>query len=267
MVDLCSSSEEKFGMDKLLEIMVLLRSPDGCPWDREQDHKSIRANMIEEAYETADAIDRESKVDLCEELGDVLMQVVFHSRIAQENGEFDFSDVTDGICRKLILRHPHVFGDVKVRNSDDVLNNWDAIKKEEKHQQSYTDTLRAVPSSFPALMRAQKVAKRAAKAGFEWSDVFGPIDKIGEETKELIESINSGDKDKILQEYGDLLFSVANVARYLDIDAEEALFRATDKFINRFANVEHIACESKKDMKDVSAEQLDIWWNEAKNNI
>ena len=265
MVNL-SCSGKKYNIENLLEIMRLLRSPQGCPWDREQSHASIRSNMIEEAYEAVDAIDRGSSADLCEELGDVLLQVVFHSQMSGEAGEFDFSDVTDGICRKLILRHPHIFGDTVANTSAEVLDNWDRIKRAEKHHSSYSETLEAVPRAFPALMRAQKVQKRAAKAGFDWQDATGPLEKIREETAELTESLNSGDKASAVEEYGDLLFSAVNLARHIGIDSENALGDATEKFIKRFAAVEKLAQSHGCNMKDVSDKQLDAWWEQVKKS-
>lgn len=265
MVNL-SCKDDKYGVEELLQIMQILRSPGGCPWDIEQSHASIRADFIEEVYEAADAIDRADKTDLCEELGDVLLQVVFHSQIARESGEFDFTDVTDGICRKLILRHPHIFADTVVSGSDEVLDNWDRIKRQEKHQQSYTETLQAVPRAFPALMRAQKVQKRAAKAGFDWRDTDGPLQKVFEEAAELSQSLEAGESSSVTEEFGDLLFSVVNLARHIKVNSEEALAMATDKFIKRFAKVEEIAAKNGCDMADVPDKQLDEWWEQVKHN-
>ncbi len=265
MVNL-SSKDGKYGLEDLLCIMQILRSPGGCPWDIEQTHASIRADFIEEVYEVADAIDRADNVDLCEELGDVLLQVVFHSQIARESDEFDFSDVTDGICRKLILRHPHIFADTVVSNSDEVLDNWDRIKREEKHQQSYTETLQAVPKAFPALMRAQKVQKRASKAGFDWKDAEGPLQKVFEEANELSQSLKGEQATSVTEEFGDLLFSVVNLARHIKVNSEQALEMATDKFIKRFALVEELAIKNGCDMADVSDKQLDEWWERVKHN-
>ena len=175
------SKKQNYKMDDLVEIMRLLRSKDGCPWDREQTHLSIRKNLIEEAYEVCDALDQQNTALLCEELGDLLLQVIFHSRIAQEAGTFNLDDVADGICKKLIVRHPHIFADVLVSGSDEVLDNWDEIKKREKGQHSATETLRAVPMVFPALMRSQKVQKRAAKAGFDYPDVLMALEDLEKE--------------------------------------------------------------------------------------
>lgn len=256
--------KEKYDFGDLCRIMTVLRK--NCPWDKEQDHTSIRNNMLEEAYEVADAIDTHDNDALLEELGDVLLQVVFHSEIEREKGTFDIGDVSDGICKKLIHRHPHIFADVNVSGTDDVLNNWDGIKREEKGQNSYTDTLNSVPKAFPALMRAQKVQKRAAKAGFDWDNIDGAKDKIMEETGEVISAFESGDSQAVAEEIGDLLFSVVNVSRFLHVDAEEALCAATDKFISRFAKVEQLAAQHGIEMESADIDQLDRLWDQAKIN-
>lgn len=227
--------KESYVISDLLEIMRLLRSENGCPWDREQTHASIRQSMIEEAYETADAIDQQNKEMLCEELGDVLLQVVFHAQIGQEDGTFCFDDVVDGICKKLVERHPHVFGSVIAETSDAVLQNWEAIKQKSKHQNSVTDTLVAVPTAFPALMRAQKVQKRAAKSG---RDVFATehvFDEIHQKTDLLQKET---EQEKRFELLGSLLLSVVGAARSMDLDCELAMTRATDAFIETFAKNE-----------------------------
>lgn len=258
--------KENYNVDDLIKIMKVLRGENGCPWDREQTHKSIRNNFIEEVYEVCDAIDNNDMDALKEELGDVLLQVVFHTEMETENSNFDLNNVSDGICKKLILRHPHIFGDVKADTTDKVLDNWDKIKMEEKGQESYTDTLNAVPKAFPALIRAAKVQKRAAKANFDWPDVYEPLLKISEELSELQEEIEKDDSAKIFEEYGDLLFAMVNVSRFLKIDSEEALQSATNKFINRFAKVEALCKERGIDMKNASLETLDSIWDEIKHN-
>ncbi len=257
--------KQNYNIDDLLKIMEILRSEEGCPWDREQTHDSIRNNFLEEAYEVADAIDRNSKVDLKEELGDCLLQVAFHSQIAKENGDFDINGVADGVCKKLILRHPHVFGEVQADTAEKVLDNWDKIKMVEKGQESYTDTLKSVPKAFPALLRAAKVQKRAAKANFDWEDVYEPLMKVGEELSELEEAVEDGCPLRISEEFGDLLFAAVNVSRFLKIDAEQALASATDKFINRFEMVEQKAKKKGIDMKNASLEELDCIWDEVKS--
>lgn len=254
-----------YDINDLVKIMELLRSENGCPWDREQTHVSIRANVIEEAYEVADAIDSGSPDSLKEELGDLLLQVVFHCRMDEEDGGFDFNSVCDGICKKLIYRHPHIFSDVSADNADEVLKNWDALKKKEKHQETYTDTMLSVPRAFPALMRAQKVQKRAARAGFDFEDASDVYDKIAEEMVEVSDAVSSGDPDKIREEYGDLLFSAVNLSRFLKVDAEEALAASTDKFISRFAKVEELADRRGIDMPNTPVSELDKLWDEAKD--
>ena len=248
----------------LLRIIEILRGDNGCPWDREQDHHSIRNNFLEETYEVLDAIDRDDVENLREELGDVLLQVVFHSRMEEEAGRFGFKDVCDRICKKLILRHPHVFGDVRAETSAEVLNNWDEIKKKEKGQDTFTDTLNSVPRAFPALMRAAKVQKRAAKAGFDWADCAEAMDKLEEEMAELEAARTDGSAEETLEEMGDLLFSMVNVSRFLHCDPEEALTKATDKFIRRFAKVERLAAEKGLDMRSASMTELDKLWEQAK---
>lgn len=256
--------KENYDIYDLIRIMEHLRSEDGCPWDREQSHESIRSNVIEEAYEVADAIDSGSQEMLVEELGDLLLQVVFHARMDEEAGGFNFNDVCDGICKKLVYRHPHVFGDVNADTSDEVLKNWDALKKTEKKQESFTDTLNSVPKAFPALMRSQKVQKRAARAGFDFDNKSDVYDKVAEEMVELSDADALADNKKVFEEYGDLLFSVVNLARFLNIDAEEALAASTDKFIARFEKVEKLANERNIDMPNTPITELDKLWDEVK---
>jgi len=266
MISKTSYKREKYSIEDFLEVMKILREPGGCPWDIEQTHKSIRRDLLEEAYETADAIDLDDSTALCEELGDLLLQVVFHADIARRNGEFTFDEVVDGITKKLILRHPHVFGDVEANTSAEVLDNWEKIKRVEKHQESYTDTLESVPRAFPALLRAAKVQKRAAKAGFDWDEMSGAFEKISEETAELKDAVQSGVQADINEEFGDLLFSMVNVSRFVGTDAEDSLAKATDKFIARFKLVEAECVKMGKDMKEMTLVELDDIWNRVKHN-
>ena len=233
----------------------------------EQTHKSIKNDFIEETYEVIEAIDLEDSDLLREELGDVLLQVVFHSRIEQEKNSFNFDDICDGICKKLIVRHPHVFGEVTVNSTGDVLKNWDAIKMQTKGQETYTETLESVAKSLPALMRAQKVGKRAMRAGMDFNNVEEAVSCITAEKSELDEAIASGDTANIEEEIGDLLFSCVNASRHLGIDAEQALTTATEKFIKRFSVTEKLICEENRDMKTMSIEELDTYWSKAKNII
>lgn len=254
--------KEKYTYEDLLEIMRILRCPEGCVWDREQDHKSIRRSFIEETYEAVEAIDNDDPVLLQEELGDVLLQVVFHAQIEAEAGRFTMDDVADGICKKMIYRHPHVFGSVEVKNSDEVLTNWDALKQKEKHQKSTTETLESVARSLPGLIRAEKVQHKAAKVGFDWDEVSGALDKVREETAEVARAIN-GDGDPS-EELGDLLFAVVNVARFLKTDPEDAINRTTDKFIRRFAQVEQAAKDAGRSLSEMSLAEMDALWDTAK---
>ncbi len=253
--------KDNYDVYDLLKITRLLRSENGCPWDKVQTHQTIRNNLIEEAYEAADAIDRNSAADMCEELGDLLLQVVFHSVIGEETNEFTLDKAADGVCKKLILRHPHVFGEVKADTPAQVLDNWDKIKMQEKHQQSYTDTLESVPQAFPALMRAQKLQKRAAKAGFDWDGVDGPLDKVEEELRELREAIKTG--ENVSEEFADLLFSCVNISRFIKADSEEALQSGCNKFIRRFSAVEKM-CD--KSMDEMSPDELNALWEKAKES-
>ena len=224
--------KEHYNLDDFRQVIEILRHPGGCPWDQEQTHASIRRNLLEEAYEAAEAIDTENPDLLREELGDVLMQVLFHASIEADGGRFDLDDVADEAVKKLIFRHPHVFGTVEVENSDQVLVNWDQLKRQEKHQERYTDTLDAVARSLPALWRAEKVQKKAAKAGFEWKNQSDYLDKLREEQGE-VEAALKGDGD-LFEELGDLLFITVNLARFTGVDPEDALNAATEKFIRRF---------------------------------
>ncbi len=256
--------KDSYGFNDLVEIMKILRSPEGCPWDREQDHKSIRQNFIEETYEAIEAIDTEDSELLKEELGDVLLQVVFHSEIEQSQGGFNIDDVCDGVCKKLIVRHPHVFGDVVAETSDKVLTNWDNIKMKTKSQKTQSDAIDSVAKSLPALMRSTKVQQKAAKVGFDWDDVNGAMEKVSEELSELKEAVKSSDKENIHEELGDLLFAVVNVSRFLKEDSEKALYDACDKFAKRFRKVEELASEKDINMKEAGIEVLDELWDEAK---
>jgi tetrapyrrole methylase family protein/MazG family protein len=262
MVDF--KQKNSYDMLDLIEIMRILREPGGCPWDAEQTHESIKKNLIEETYEVIEAINKNDKELLCEELGDLLMQVVFHAQMEKEEGSFEFNDITDGICKKLIERHPHVFGQVEISGVDDVLTNWDAIKRKSKGQKTTTQSMNSVPRELPALMRATKLQKKAADVGFDWSDVSGALDKLEEEISELRQAIDNNDCENMAEELGDVLFSAVNVSRFIKTDAEEALTDASDKFLARFTKVESLAKERNIDMKSSSLEELDRLWDEAK---
>ena len=259
--------KDKYNINDLLDIVRLLRSEGGCPWDREQTHESIRSDFIEETCEAVEAIDLKDTALLREELGDVLLQVVFHCRIEEETGSFVFDDVCDEICKKLILRHPHVFGEVKADTTADVLKNWDAIKMDEKGQETYTDTLEQVAKSLPSLMRAQKVGKRAMRAGMDFRSVSDAMACIDNEKAELEKAVAEGNAENIEEEMGDLLFSCVNAARHLGVNAELALKASTDKFIRRFAVTEDLTKAEGIDMKELPIEELDIYWDKAKKII
>ena len=252
--------KDSYNVKDLEEIVRILRAPGGCPWDAEQTHQSIRRNFLEEAYEAAEAIDEENPDHLKEELGDVLLQVVFHARMEQEAGRFDLDGVADGVCKKLIYRHPHVFGDVAVSGTGEVLTNWEELKRKEKGQATNTDALEAVARSLPALWRAEKVQKKAKKAGFDWPEVSGALDKLAEELEELRQAAAQG--TNVAEELGDLLFSAVNVSRFLGVDCEDALNQATDKFIGRFRKVEEQAGE--RPMTEMTLAELDQLWERAK---
>ena len=251
-----------YSYEDFLEIMRLLRAPGGCPWDREQTHSSIRRNFLEETYEVLEAIDQEDSELLREELGAVLLQVVFHALMEQEAGRFDLDAVADGICKKLIFRHPHVFGEVSVSGTGEVLSNWEELKRKEKGQATNTDALEAVARSLPALWRAEKVQKKAKKAGFDWPDVSGALDKLSEELEELKIAVAEG--TNVEEELGDLLFSAVNVSRFVKVDTEEALNGATDKFIGRFRKVEEEAARQGRALEGMSLAELDKLWEHAK---
>ncbi len=246
-------------------IMDTLLGENGCPWDREQTHKSMRRYLIEEAYEVIEAIDEDDASKLQEELGDVLLQVVFHCKIAESEGEFTIQDVIKTISNKMISRHPHVFGEVAEVNVDQVLHNWEKLKMLEKQKKGQLSVM-DIPMQLPALMRAEKVQKKAAKHKFDWDDIEGPKVKLKEELLELQRAIADNEYQHIFEELGDVLFSVVNMARFLNVDPEDALQQATSKFVNRFKMVEEIVRNNGRLLQDYSLEELDVFWNIAKKN-
>lgn len=253
-----------YDVKDLEEIVAILRAPGGCPWDAEQTHESSRRDFLEEAYEVAEAIDEGDPDHLKEELGDVLLQVVFHAQMEREAGRFDLNDAADGVCKKLIYRHPHVFGEVEVSGSAQVLENWDKLKRKEKGQETHTDALNSVARSLPALWRAEKVQKKARKAGFDWDEISGPMDKLYEELDELKTAVE--ENSNIEEELGDLLFAAVNLARFVKVDCENALTSATDKFIRRFAKVEELVNGRGCTMESMTLTELDKFWDEAKKS-
>lgn len=247
----------------LCAVMERLRAPDGCPWDREQTHESIKGDLIEECYELLDAIDERDDDHIIEELGDVLMLIVFHSVIAKEQGRFDADDVSDAVVKKLIYRHPHVFGDKVASTAGEVLANWDTLKAAQRNRKTQTEALCEVPKRFPALMRAAKVQKRAGKVGFDWNSAEEAFPKIGEEANELLDALHDGTNTS--EEAGDLLFAAVNVIRLLKLDPEQVLHDATDKFINRFGRMEQLAREDGTRLESLSFDKQNEYWDKAKS--
>lgn len=256
---------QKYTVDDLVEIIAKLRSPGGCPWDAEQTHESIKKNLIEETYEVIEAINKADSDMLREELGDLLMQVVFHVRLESEKGGFGLDDVADTVCRKLIERHPHVFADTQVSGVGDVLANWDAIKRRSKGHDNRSDAMLGVPRELPALMRSAKIQQKAASAGFDWPDIVGALEKLKEEIGELKQALASGDEAACREELGDILFSAVNVSRFAGCEPEEALTEASDKFIARFMKLEHLIRQKGLAMESMSIEELDSFWHIAKS--
>lgn len=248
--------KERYNIYDLLQIMEVLRSENGCPWDIEQTHESIRTNIIEEAYEVCEAIDCSSPDMLKEELGDLLLQVTFHTQIEREAGNFTFDDVCNDICQKLVYRHPHVFGEVKVSGSEDVLKNWDALKKESKHQQNYSETLESVPKNFPALLRGEKICKRASRAGLPINSAEEYIARIHSGLDSLKLSENEEIHSQNQQILGDTLLDICNLSRILDIDSEKALTYSTNKFIILFRALEEELLAQGKKPDECSDEEL-----------
>ena len=253
-----------YDVDDFRRIIELLRSEKGCPWDREQTHESIRRNFLEEAYEVCEAIDENDTEHLKEELGDVLMQVLFHSRIEEEAGHFDINGVADAACKKLIHRHPHVFGNTEVSDSKDVLENWDEIKRRERSQETVSSVMSGVSKSLPSLWRSEKIQKKAAKAGFDWPDVGGALEKIDEELGELKQAVETG--VGTCEELGDLLFAVVNAARFLDIDPETALHGTCEKFIRRFDFIETEAHNRGLSLEKMSLDEMEELYQLGKKN-
>ena len=254
--------KEHYDLEDFRRIIAILRHPGGCPWDMEQDHRSIRRNFIEETYEVCEAIDTDNTELMREELGDVMMQVFFHASIEEDAGHFDINDVADQAVRKLIFRHPHVFGDRSVSGTGEVLRNWDELKRQEKQQRSTTDTLNAVARTLPALWRAEKVQSKAAKTGFDWPDVHGALEKVEEERQELAQAAEG--QGDAAEELGDLLFAAVNVARKLGIDPEVALNQATEKFIARFQRVESGALRTGQRLDQLTPDELLALWQRSK---
>ena len=259
--------KENYDIEDFRKIIEVLRAPGGCPWDAEQTHESIRRNVIEEAYELAHAIDSKDKENLKEELGDLLMQVIFHTCMEEEQGSFDLNDVADTACKKLVFRHPHVFGDVHCENSEEVLKTWDEVKKIEKAQKTVTNTMEGVAETLPALWRAEKIQKKVAAVGFDWPEVSFALMKVKEETQELEAAIEKGDSENIEEELGDLIFSAVSAARKLGVDPEMALHRACEKSIGRIRFMEKKAAEDGRKLEEMTLSEMEKLYQSAREEI
>lgn len=249
---------------QLVKLMAQLRGPAGCPWDREQTPESLKPFLIEECYEVLDALDEGSPDKVRDELGDLLFQIIFHARIAEEKGAFTITDVISAIVEKMTRRHPHVFGEEKVSTSGEVLVNWEEIKKKEKAHQERTSILDGVPQSLPALLRAHGIQKRAARVGFDWNELDEALPKLDEEIAEFKESLKSKDASGIEEELGDIFFMLVNISRFLEINPEDALRKTISKFIHRFRYIEEHAAEAGRSMNDMTLDEMEMLWQESK---
>jgi tetrapyrrole methylase family protein/MazG family protein len=246
---------------EMLEVVEALRAPDGCPWDREQTHRTLRPYLLEETYELLEAIEAGGKEDVSEELGDILLQVFMHHAIAQEAGEFSIADVAEHATAKMVHRHPHVFGDVEVAGADEVLTNWEGLKHKEQRKRGRVSALEGAPKTLPALAWALSIQKRAARVGFDWKEDQGVLDKVAEEARELAAE---DDRERQEEELGDLMFALVNLARHMKLNPEEALRGSARRFYRRFEDVEEAARRDGRDVREMSAADLDRLWEEAK---
>lgn len=256
--------QKKTPFQKIVEVMARLRGPKGCPWDREQDHKTLKTYLIEEAYEVIEAIDHENDEKTKEELGDLLLQVIFHAQIAREEGKYDIDDVIETLIEKLVRRHPHVFGAKKIKTADAVLAQWHKIKQTEK--KGIRSAIDGVPKGLPALQKAHKVSKKAARVGFDWKHIDEVLAKVDEELDEVKEALKAKDKKHVYEEIGDLLFSIANLSRFLDLDPEDALRNTINKFTARFKLIEKELKRRGRSVNDSSLEEMDEIWNKIKRS-
>jgi tetrapyrrole methylase family protein/MazG family protein len=255
---------ENKGFDRLVAIMRRLRGPGGCPWDAEQTHESLKRYLLEECYEVIEAIDSENRENLKEELGDLLLQPIFHATIAEENGDFTLDDVIETICDKLVLRHPHVFGERVVKTADEQVENWERIKKEEKGEERKS-ALSGVPPQLPALLKAQKITEKAARVGFDWEHADQVFAKVLEELHEFEETMSVGDEKRMEEELGDLLFAIVNLGRFLSLNPEEALRKTIERFSRRFAHIEDTMHARGVNLREASLEEMELLWEEAKS--
>jgi tetrapyrrole methylase family protein / MazG family protein len=257
--------KEKRPLYRFEEIIAALRGENGCPWDRKQTHQSLRPYLIEEAYEALDAIEGGDPAHIREELGDILLQIYLHAEIARERNQFTIDDVAQSIIDKIILRHPHVFGDATVRDADHVAERWEQIKKTEKpHRESILD---GVPKHLPALLKAYRIQQKVSRVGFDWEHIEDVSAKLDEEVGELKGALTSSDKEKVIEEAGDILFSIANLLRFMSINPEEALEKTTMKFIRRFHYIEKRSSEMGKSIEDMTIEEMERLWQEAKGKV
>lgn len=259
--------KDKYDLNDFIRIIDVLRAPGGCPWDIKQTHETLKHNAIEEAWEVCDAIDEGSIDHLREELGDLLMQVIFHASIEKERGGFTLDDVSDEAVKKLIHRHPHVFGQVQADTPEEVLANWDAIKRADRGQQSVASTMDGIPRGLPGLMRSEKIQNKAAKVGFDWPVVAGAMDKLREEVDELQDGIDANDLENIKEELGDVLFSAVNVARFFKIDSEDCMHAACEKFLRRFKYLEEHAAAKGLALEDMSLAQMERIYQQARHDL
>ena len=259
-----NKGKKDYTFDDLIGIIKVLRGDNGCPWDRVQTHETVKMNLIEEAYEAIEALDSGNKDAFADELGDVLLQVVFHSQIGESENTFTITDVLNHVCNKMISRHTHIFGTDKADTPEEVLATWEKNKLKEKGLLATSQSMKDVCSYLPALMRAQKVSSKAAKSGFDWDDIDGVMDKVSEEVTELKEAVKNGNTADIEEELGDLLFACVSVARFADIKAETTLKKATEKFISRFEKVEELAQSQGKSLSDMPLDEQIALWNVAK---
>jgi tetrapyrrole methylase family protein/MazG family protein len=257
-----SLPENLNSFDTLVEIIARLRAPDGCPWDKEQTHKTLRENLLSETYEVLEALDKGEAAELCEELGDLLLQIVLHAQIAKDDKEFEIGDVIKSISTKIIRRHPHIFGTTKVNNADDVMHNWEVLKKQER--EAGKSMLEGVPKEMPALAYAYEISRRAVRVGFEWENLQGVIDKIQEEAREIKAAKNQAEKT---DEIGDMLFTLVNFARWQGVDPEAALREANQKFYRRFSKLEEMARERGRELQKLTLKEWDDLWEEAKRKV
>jgi tetrapyrrole methylase family protein/MazG family protein len=255
-------NEDMRDFKTLVAIIARLRAPDGCPWDRQQTHASLRANLLSECYEVLEALDKSDSPGLCEELGDLLLQIVLHAQIARDEGDFEIGDVIESIADKIVRRHPHIFGSTKVKDAEEVMHNWEALKREERPEGS--SMLEGVPQDMPALAYAYEISRRAVRVGFEWEDIEGVIDKLIEEIKEIREARSPEEKAR---EFGDLLFTLVNFARWQGIDSEAALRDANRKFYKRFAYMEELCRRRDKELSKLSFQEWNDLWEEAKREV